>query len=98
MYINAIRGSLMWRSSFSNVLPWLLYPAIKYSAVYHFSRPCVLTNFAGVEGSSQVQANFVLPEMNKLASEVKSGSLYVLLVSFGMHSYVWLALQNLSAI
>ncbi|KAJ6414935.1 hypothetical protein OIU84_003862 [Salix udensis] len=55
---------------------------LEYSAVYHFSRPCVLTNFAGVEGSTQVQANFVLPEMNKLASEVKSGSLYVLLVSF----------------
>ncbi|KAI5595404.1 hypothetical protein POPTR_003G150450v4 [Populus trichocarpa] len=55
---------------------------LEYSAVYHFSRPCVLTNFAGVEGSTQAQTNFVLPEMNKLASEVKSGSLYVLLVSF----------------
>ncbi|KAB5564684.1 hypothetical protein DKX38_004738 [Salix brachista] len=55
---------------------------LEYSAVYHFSRPCVLTNFAGVEGSTQVQAIFILPEMNKLASEVKSGSLYVLLVSF----------------
>ncbi|CAK7335877.1 unnamed protein product [Dovyalis caffra] len=53
-----------------------------YSAVYRFSRPCVLTSFAGVEGSTQAQANFILPEMNKLASEVKSGSLYVLLVSF----------------
>jgi ABC-type uncharacterized transport system permease subunit len=65
-----------------------LYPTMKYSAVYRFSQPCVLTGFAGVEGSAQVQANFVLPEMNKLASEVKSGSLHVLLVSFGMHSYV----------
>ncbi|KAJ6943812.1 hypothetical protein NC652_009301 [Populus alba x Populus x berolinensis] len=55
---------------------------LEYSAVYHFSRPCVVTNFAGVEGSTQAQTNFVLPEMNKLASEVKSGSLYVLLVSF----------------
>ncbi|KAB5573371.1 hypothetical protein DKX38_000565 [Salix brachista] len=59
-----------------------LYPTMKYSAVYRFSRPCVLTSFAGVEDSIQVQANFVLPEMNRLASEVKSGSLYVLLVSF----------------
>jgi len=98
MYINAIRGSIMWWLSISNVPPLLLYPAKKYSAVYHFSRPCVLTNFAGVEGSTQAQTNFVLPEMNKLASEVKSGSLYVLLVSFGMHSYVWLVLENLSAI
>uniref|UniRef100_A0A2K2BUD4 Uncharacterized protein n=1 Tax=Populus trichocarpa TaxID=3694 RepID=A0A2K2BUD4_POPTR len=55
---------------------------LEYSAVYRFSQPCVLTGFAGVEGSAQVQANFVLPEMNKLASEVKSGSLHVLLVSF----------------
>ncbi|KAJ6341544.1 hypothetical protein OIU78_009658 [Salix suchowensis] len=55
---------------------------LEYSAVYRFSRPCVLTSFAGVEDSIQVQANFVLPEMNRLASEVKSGSLYVLLVSF----------------
>ncbi|KAG6782969.1 hypothetical protein POTOM_012396 [Populus tomentosa] len=55
---------------------------LEYSAVYHFSRPCVVTNFAEVEGSTQAQTNFVLPEMNKLASEVKSGSLYVLLVSF----------------
>ncbi|KAG6791498.1 hypothetical protein POTOM_000619 [Populus tomentosa] len=55
---------------------------MKYSEVYRFSQPCVLTGFAGVEGSTQVQAHFVLPEMNKLASEVKSGSLHVLLVSF----------------
>ncbi|KAJ6714226.1 POLYCOMB GROUP PROTEIN [Salix viminalis] len=55
---------------------------LEYSAVYRFSRPCVLTSFAGAEDSIQVQANFVLPEMNRLASEVKSGSLYVLLVSF----------------
>nr|XP_034898486.1 polycomb group protein EMBRYONIC FLOWER 2-like isoform X4 [Populus alba] len=55
---------------------------LEYSEVYRFSQPCVLTGFAGVEGSTQVQAHFVLPEMNKLASEVKSGSLHVLLVSF----------------
>ncbi|XP_011026738.1 PREDICTED: polycomb group protein EMBRYONIC FLOWER 2-like isoform X2 [Populus euphratica] len=55
---------------------------LEYSAVYRFSQPCVLTGFAGVEGSTQVQVHFVLPEMNKLASEVKSGSLHVLLVSF----------------
>ncbi|KAG6788125.1 hypothetical protein POTOM_004179 [Populus tomentosa] len=55
---------------------------LEYSEVYRFSQPCVLTGFAGVEGSTQVQAHFVLPEMNKLASEVKSGSLHVLVVSF----------------
>lgn len=61
---------------------------MKYSAVYRFGRACVLTNFAGVEGSTQAQASFVLPEMNKLASEAKSGSLAILLLSFGMYSYV----------
>ncbi|KAF9689132.1 hypothetical protein SADUNF_Sadunf01G0059800 [Salix dunnii] len=65
-----------------NDLALLFYPTMKYSAVYRFSRPCVLTSFAGVEDSIQAQANFVLPEMSRLASEVKSGSLYVLLVSF----------------
>ncbi|XP_050224157.1 polycomb group protein EMBRYONIC FLOWER 2 isoform X2 [Mercurialis annua] len=52
----------------------------EYSAVYRFHRACVLTNFFGVEGSTQ--ANFVLPEINKLALEAKSGSLVILFVSF----------------
>ena len=58
---------------------------MKYSAVYRFRRACILTSFAGIEGSNQIQANFILPEINKLAMEAKSGSLAILLVSFGMY-------------
>ncbi|XP_021687122.2 polycomb group protein EMBRYONIC FLOWER 2 isoform X3 [Hevea brasiliensis] len=54
----------------------------EYSAVYRFRRACVLTNFSGVEGSTQAQVNFILPEINKLALEAKSGSLAILFVSF----------------
>ncbi|PPR85376.1 hypothetical protein GOBAR_AA35312 [Gossypium barbadense] len=54
----------------------------EYSAVYRFRRACILTSFTGIEGSNQAQANFVLPEINKLAMEAKSGSLAILLVSF----------------
>lgn len=57
----------------------------------------MLSNSTGVDGSSQHQANFILPDINKLALEAKSGSLAILLVSFGMHFYVkidwcWLVL------
>ncbi|XP_007038263.2 PREDICTED: polycomb group protein EMBRYONIC FLOWER 2 isoform X1 [Theobroma cacao] len=54
----------------------------EYSAVYRFRRACILTSFTGIEGSNQAQANFILPEINKLAIEAKSGSLAILLVSF----------------
>ncbi|XP_024018942.1 polycomb group protein EMBRYONIC FLOWER 2 isoform X2 [Morus notabilis] len=56
--------------------------AAEYSAVYRFNRACMLTNSTGVEGRNQVQANFILPDINKLASEVKSGAVSILLVSF----------------
>lgn len=48
----------------------------------------MLSNSTGVDGSSQHQANFILPDINKLALEAKSGSLAILLVSFGMYFYV----------
>ncbi|CAN0916015.1 Polycomb group protein EMBRYONIC FLOWER 2 [Linum grandiflorum] len=54
----------------------------EHSAVFRFSRACILNNFAGPQGSMQGQANFLLPESNKLASEANSGSLSLLLVSF----------------
>ncbi|GMP69802.1 hypothetical protein CsSME_00028926 [Camellia sinensis var. sinensis] len=53
----------------------------EYSAVFRFSRACILTTFTGVEGMNRAQANFILPEINKLAAEVKSGSLALLFVS-----------------
>ena len=58
---------------------------MKYSVVYRFRRACILTSFTGIEVGNQAQANFILPEINKLAVEAKSGSLAILLVSFGMY-------------
>ncbi|KAH9678692.1 polycomb group protein EMBRYONIC FLOWER 2 [Citrus sinensis] len=46
------------------------------------SRACILTNFTGVEGSTQVQANFVLPEISRLQLKAKSCTLAILLVNF----------------
>ncbi|TYJ25435.1 hypothetical protein E1A91_A07G050400v1 [Gossypium mustelinum] len=54
----------------------------EYSAVYRFRRACILTSFTGIDDSNQAQVNFILPEINKLAMEAKSGSLAILLVSF----------------
>ncbi|GER29569.1 embryonic flower 2 [Striga asiatica] len=54
---------------------------VEDSAVYHFSRACILTKCAGDGRMSQDQANFILPEFNKLSAEVKSGSLSILFVS-----------------
>nr|XP_043612228.1 polycomb group protein EMBRYONIC FLOWER 2 isoform X2 [Erigeron canadensis] len=51
------------------------------TAVYRFSRAHKLTVIGGVETSSAARANFILPEMKKLSTEVKSGSVDVLLVS-----------------
>ncbi|KAG8487909.1 hypothetical protein CXB51_018723 [Gossypium anomalum] len=56
--------------------------AAEYSAVYRFRRACILTSFTGIDDSNQAQVNFILPEINKLAMEAKSGLLAVLLVSF----------------
>ncbi|CAN8302285.1 unnamed protein product [Cochlearia groenlandica] len=58
-------------------------PVAEYSAVYKFSRACILTGVMGVDGVSQAQANFLLPDMNRLALEAKSGSLAILFISFG---------------
>ncbi|CAN1241892.1 Polycomb group protein EMBRYONIC FLOWER 2 [Linum perenne] len=54
----------------------------EHSAVFRFSRACILSNFAGDQEGIQGQANFLLPESNKLALEANSGSLSLLLVSF----------------
>ncbi|XP_059632116.1 polycomb group protein EMBRYONIC FLOWER 2-like isoform X2 [Cornus florida] len=54
----------------------------EHSAVYHFSRACMLTSYAGTEGMNRAQANFILPDIKKLAAEIKSGSLAILFVSF----------------
>ncbi|KAM6601293.1 polycomb group protein EMBRYONIC FLOWER 2 isoform X2 [Cannabis sativa] len=56
--------------------------AAENSAVYRFNRACMLTSSTGVEGRNQAQANFVLPDINKLAVEARSGTVSILLVSF----------------
>ncbi|KAM7499499.1 hypothetical protein LguiA_023913 [Lonicera macranthoides] len=53
----------------------------EHSAVYRFSRACILTSYMEAEGMNQAQAKFILPEMSKLSAEVKSGSLSILFVS-----------------
>lgn len=59
------------------------FTLVKYSAVYRYSRVCVLTCFMGAEDHPKSQANFILPEINKLESEVKSGSFAIILLSHG---------------
>ncbi|XP_027104037.1 polycomb group protein EMBRYONIC FLOWER 2 isoform X2 [Coffea arabica] len=50
-------------------------------ASYNFNRSCILTSFHGDEGVNHAQANFILPEINKLSAEIKSGSLAILFIS-----------------
>ncbi|KAF3683234.1 putative polycomb group protein EMBRYONIC FLOWER 2-like isoform X2 [Capsicum annuum] len=58
-----------------------------YSAVYQFKRACISTSFSGVDGINRAQAKFFLPEINKLSAEIRAGSLVILFVSFGRHSF-----------
>lgn len=58
------------------------HAVLENSAVYHFSRACFLVTCTGVEEMYQDQAKFILPEINKLSAEVKSGSFFILFVSF----------------
>ncbi|KAI3519607.1 hypothetical protein L1887_08821 [Cichorium endivia] len=51
------------------------------SSVFHFKRACKLTAFNGAQTKSTARAKFILPEINKLSTEVKSGSVAMLLVS-----------------
>ncbi|XP_019058067.1 PREDICTED: polycomb group protein EMBRYONIC FLOWER 2 isoform X2 [Tarenaya hassleriana] len=59
-----------------------LKPVAEYSAVYRFSRACILTGVPGFDGINQAQASFLLPDMNRLALEAKLGSLAILFISF----------------
>ncbi|KAG6418710.1 hypothetical protein SASPL_120914 [Salvia splendens] len=54
---------------------------IQYSTVYRFSRECIFTKCTGDEAMYQDQAKFILPEINKLSADVKSGSITILFVS-----------------
>ncbi|KAL1559617.1 polycomb group protein EMBRYONIC FLOWER 2-like isoform X3 [Salvia divinorum] len=76
-------------SQIQNLLPLCIMLArpiyspavVEDSAVYRFSRECILTKCTGDDAMYQDEANFILPEINKLSAEVKSGSLTILFVS-----------------
>ncbi|KAF1878637.1 hypothetical protein Lal_00047308 [Lupinus albus] len=50
----------------------------EYSADYRISRIFKFEDFPEIDGDAEVQAKFKLPEVNKLAQEAKSGSLYLM--------------------
>ncbi|XP_051119653.1 polycomb group protein EMBRYONIC FLOWER 2 isoform X2 [Andrographis paniculata] len=54
---------------------------VEDSSIYHFSRECILTKCTGSDRMNQDVANFILPEINKLSAEVKSGFISILFVS-----------------
>ncbi|KAK4382798.1 Polycomb group protein EMBRYONIC FLOWER 2, partial [Sesamum angolense] len=49
---------------------------VEDSAVYRYSRECILMKCTGDDRMNQDQANFILPEINKLSAEVKSAELF----------------------
>ncbi|XP_027363152.1 polycomb group protein EMBRYONIC FLOWER 2 isoform X2 [Abrus precatorius] len=55
--------------------------ASEHSAVYRIGRIFIFRNSPGIDLNTQVQANFTLPEVNKLAEEARSCSLDILFVS-----------------
>lgn len=58
------------------------------SSCYRFKRACKLTGSRGVQTVGSSQARFILPEIHKLSTEVRSGSLSMLLVSCGMTCFI----------
>ncbi|GAB2227820.1 hypothetical protein Droror1_Dr00009647 [Drosera rotundifolia] len=60
----------------------------EYSAVYRLSKERVLTTSSTVDGVHLVQSKFILPDMNRLATEVKSGSFFILIISYVETNYL----------
>ncbi|KAI3793121.1 hypothetical protein L1987_35735 [Smallanthus sonchifolius] len=52
------------------------------SSCYRFKQACKLTASNGAQTAGSWQARFILPDINKLSTEFKSGSLAILLVHF----------------
>ncbi|KAI3800060.1 hypothetical protein L1987_35367 [Smallanthus sonchifolius] len=52
------------------------------SSCYRFKRACKWTASNGAQTAGSWQARFILPDINKLSTEFKSGSLAILLVHF----------------
>uniref|UniRef100_A0A803KT87 Uncharacterized protein n=1 Tax=Chenopodium quinoa TaxID=63459 RepID=A0A803KT87_CHEQI len=60
-------------------------PDLEHSAVYRYTKARLLTS-PRTEGGNVAQVKFILPEMNKLVREAKSGS-FILFVSYaGVHT------------
>ncbi|CAJ1967818.1 unnamed protein product [Sphenostylis stenocarpa] len=57
------------------------YGASRQSVVYRVGRIFIFRSSPGIDLNTQVQANFTLPEVNKLAEEARSCSLDILFVS-----------------
>ncbi|KAK9095156.1 hypothetical protein Scep_026625 [Stephania cephalantha] len=55
----------------------------RHSAVYCLIRASILTASSDFERKDCIEANFILPEINKLSAETKAGKLTILLVSCG---------------
>lgn len=68
----------------------------QHSAVYHFSKVCVLTSYTGVEGENQSIAKFILPEMKKLSVAIDSGKFCILFISCGMEQNIYIHLKGLN--
>lgn len=80
----------VWAFGLFKISEFAYSDVIQNCVCYHFNRSCILTSCHGDEGISNAQANFVLPEMNKLSEEIKSGSLAILFISSGMPFCVFL--------
>ncbi|XP_057528118.1 polycomb group protein EMBRYONIC FLOWER 2 isoform X2 [Amaranthus tricolor] len=57
-------------------------PDVEPSAVYLYSKARLLTTLTPEEGVNVAQAYFILPEMNKLVREAKSGAHFILFISY----------------
>lgn len=60
----------------------------KQTAMYRIGRIFIFRNSPGIDLNTQVQANFTLPEVNKLAEEARSCSLDILFVSTATGMYM----------
>ncbi|KAL9240360.1 hypothetical protein vseg_014590 [Gypsophila vaccaria] len=58
-------------------------PKLEHTAVYRYTRVRTLTHLSR-EGGNMARAHFILPEMDKLVKEAKSGSLFILFVSYNI--------------
>ena len=56
----------------------------QHFAVYQLSRACAITTFNQYGKKDQTEANFIIPEIKKLASDARVRNLNIILISNGM--------------